>query len=72
MELPSSDLAISKSATPFRVNLLFWLILSALSVLFAEVTSFSSRFGFFTPWGLLVVLPLYGLHVLVLWRPYLP
>lgn len=50
----------------FRQLLLFWLLLSAASVFFAEVISGASPFAFFTGWGLLVVLPLYGLHTLLL------
>jgi len=42
-------------------KLLFWGILGALSVLFAEVTVGSSPFAFFDAWGLLVV----GLGMLV-------
>jgi hypothetical protein len=57
---------------PLRHKLLFWLILSALSVFFAEVVSGSSPFPFFSPfdlsmiWGWCVIMPLYGLHTLVL------
>jgi hypothetical protein len=47
-------------------KLLFWLLLGVTSVIFAEVVSFSAPFPFFDPWGLLVVLPLYTLHLLVL------
>ena len=49
-------------------KLLFWGILGALSVCFAEVTVGSSPFAFFDAWGLLVVCPLYLLHLLVLAR----
>lgn len=45
---------------------LFWLLLAAASTFFAEVISGASPFAFFTAWGLLVVLPLYGLHTLIL------
>lgn len=51
---------------PFRMKLLFWAILGSLSVVFAEVAAGSSPFPFFDLWGLLVVFPLYSLHVLVL------
>jgi hypothetical protein len=53
-------------------KLLFWFILSALSVFFAEVVSGSSPFPFLSPfdlsmiWGWCVLMPLYGLHTLVL------
>ena len=49
-------------------KLLFWGILGALSVFFAEVTVGSSPFAFFEAWGLLVVCPLYLWHLLVLGR----
>lgn len=49
-------------------KLLFWAVLGALSVFFAEVTVGSSPFPFFDAWGLLVVCPLYLLHLLVLAR----
>lgn len=54
------------------LKLLFWFILSAFSVFFAEVVSGSSPFPFFSPfdlsalWGWFVLMPLYGLHTLVL------
>ena len=49
-------------------KLLFWAILGGLSVFFAEVTIGSSPFAFFDAWGLVVVCPLYLLHLLVLAR----
>lgn len=49
-----------------RIKLMFWLLLGVLSVILAEVVCFSSPFPFFDGWGLAVVLPLYGLHTLVL------
>ena len=45
---------------------LFWLILAALSTFFAEVFSGSDMFPYFSAWGLLVVVPLYGLHTILL------
>lgn len=45
---------------------LFWLILSCLSVLFAEVVSGSHPWGVFSIWGIIAVLPLYGLHAIIL------
>jgi len=45
---------------------LFWIILAAFSTFFAEVFSGSDMFPFFHPWGLLVVVPLYGLHIVLL------
>ncbi len=66
----------SATAIPLRTRLLFWLLLGALSVFFAEIVSGSSSYAFFTAWGLLAVLPLYGLHTLFLawlvFRPYRP
>jgi hypothetical protein len=50
----------------FTVKLLFWVLLGSLSVILAEVVSFSSPFAFFNTWGILVVFPLYTLHTLVL------
>src|SRR5688572_28738202 len=57
------------SPAPLRVKLTFWLILSALSVLLAEVVSFNTPLPFLFPivlWVLLVMIPLYGLHVIPL------
>lgn len=45
---------------------LFWLILGAYSTFFAEVFAGSAMFPFFDPWGILVILPLYGLHAVLL------
>lgn len=45
---------------------LFWIILAAFSTFFAEVFSGSDMFPFFHSWGLLVVVPLYGLHIILL------
>ena len=54
------------SCPPRRHKLLFWMILGAFSVFFAEVVSGSYIFPYFTLWGILVVCPLYTLHLLVL------
>ncbi|HCS39404.1 MAG: hypothetical protein ACYDH2_04330 [Anaerolineaceae bacterium] len=51
---------------PTGKKIFFWIILAVLSVIFAEVTCYSSPYPFFDKWGLLVVLPLYGLHTLFL------
>ena len=51
---------------PKKHRWLFWLILAAFSTFFAEVFSGSDMFPFFSAWGLLVVVPLYGLHTLLL------
>ena len=46
----------------------FAVVLTALSGLFVENGTSSSPWLFVDPWGLMFVLPLYGLHVLVLAR----
>ncbi len=51
---------------PRTHKLLFWLTLAAYSTFFAEVFAGSDMFPFFHTWGIFVVVPLYGLHVLVL------
>ncbi len=45
---------------------LFGLLLAAYSTFFAEVFAGSDMFPFFHAWGLLVVVPLYGLHTIIL------
>ncbi|MHB1463032.1 MAG: hypothetical protein ACYC1M_17200 [Armatimonadota bacterium] len=45
---------------------LFWLILSCLSVFFAEVVTGSSPTGVFSVWGVIALIPLYGLHAIIL------
>jgi len=56
-----------------NLNILFWVLWGAISVILTEVVSFSSPFPFFTLWGVLVVFPLYTLHVLVLsWLIFRP
>jgi len=47
-----------------RHKVLFWIILGAFSIFFAEVIAGSSPFPFFVPWGILMVFPLYLLHIL--------
>jgi len=49
-----------------KVRLVFWALLGALSVVFAEVVACSTPFPFWDPWGVIVVVPLYSLHALVL------
>ncbi len=51
---------------PKKHQVLFWLILAAFSTFFAEVFSGSDMFPFFHGWGVLVVVPLYGLHIILL------
>jgi hypothetical protein len=61
------------SIAPLPIKIIFWLLLGATSVILAEVVSFSSPFPFFDGWGLLVVVPLYTLHSLVLvWIVFRP
>lgn len=52
--------------TPVRRPWLFWLLVAAASSYCAEVISGSFPFPFFKAWGLFVILPLYGLHSLIL------
>ncbi len=51
---------------PKKHKLLFWLILAAYSTFFAEVFAGSDMFPFFNLWGILVVVPFYGLHTILL------
>ncbi len=51
-----------------RSKLLFWLIIGAVSVFFAEVISSSFPLALIHPWGYIILIPLYGLHTLVLGR----
>ena len=53
-------------APPLKTRVLFWVLLGLFSAILAEVVSFSSPNVFLTTWGLLVVFPLYSLHILVL------
>jgi len=55
-----------KDGAPLRLKIFFWIILGALSTFFAEVLAGSDLFPFFHLWGLLIVFPLYSLHILVL------
>ncbi len=56
----------TSACPPRRYKLFFWIILGAFSVFFAEVVSGSYIFPYFTLWGIIVVCPLYTLHLLVL------
>ncbi|HBX80055.1 MAG TPA: hypothetical protein DEH05_02850 [Propionibacteriaceae bacterium] len=49
----------------------FWVVLTAISGLLIENGTSSSPWLFFNPFGLLYVLPLYGLHVVLLTRALL-
>jgi hypothetical protein len=60
------DVTCEVAAVPLRVRLVFWALMGALSVVFAEVVACSTPFPFIHPWGVLVVVPLYSLHTLVL------
>lgn len=51
---------------PDWARYLFWLIAGCLSVCFAEILSGSYLFPYFTFEGLFIILPVYGLHLLVL------
>ena len=51
---------------PKKHKLLFWLVLAAYSTFFAEVFAGSDMLPFFNIWGIFVVVPLYGLHVVLL------
>ena len=51
---------------PTRAKLLFWLILGCLSNYLAEGVSGAGMFPLLHPWWLVVCLPLYGLHTIVL------
>ena len=67
-----SDTPLAPPAPRRRHRIAFWLILSMFSAFFAEVTCGSQPFVFFNAPGWLLVVPLYGLHTLVLativWR----
>ncbi len=49
-----------------RARIAFCLLLAVLSTFCAEVLSGSAPWAFVTPWGLGIILPLYGLHVIIL------
>ena len=51
---------------PFYKKLIFWVLMAMLSAFFAEVLSGSFIFPYVLPWGICSVLPLYGLHLLIL------
>ncbi|WP_175059223.1 hypothetical protein [Thermococcus sp. 2319x1] len=44
----------------------FWFIIASLSALLGEVAIGATLYPFFSLWGIIVILPLYGLHTLVL------
>lgn len=49
-----------------KTKILFLVLLSLISVFFAEVISGSMQFPLFDLWGYFVVIPLYGLHVIII------
>jgi hypothetical protein len=49
-----------------RTKIIFWILLGLSSTYFAEVTVGNLLFPFFTPFSLLLAVPLYALHILVL------
>jgi hypothetical protein len=49
-----------------RLRTIYLILLGLLSVFFAEVISGSMRYPLFDIWGYLVVIPLYGLHTIIL------
>ncbi len=58
---------MDQKSTPYKSHQwLFWLILAGFSTYFAEVFSGADMFPFFHPWGIFIVVPLYGLHILLL------
>jgi hypothetical protein len=57
---------VEPSGPTKRQRYLFWLILALLSAFFAETISGSFPYSFVHPLGWILVVPLYGLHTLVL------
>lgn len=49
-----------------KLKFILLLLLSMTSVYFAEVIAGSSKFPFYDFWGIAIVLPLYGLHTIIL------
>ena len=49
-----------------RTRFLFLMLLSLLSVFFSEVISGSMMFPLFDIWGYVVVVPLYGFHIIII------
>lgn len=63
--MPTPEAAFDPGPS-FRIKFAFGLLLGMLSTAFAEVVAGSTPFPFLDPWGILVVTPLYTLHILVL------
>ena len=57
---------MTSQAPDRRTKAIFWILLGLSSTYFAEVTVGNLLFPFFTPFALLVAVPLYALHILVL------
>jgi hypothetical protein len=67
LRIPEQGLMMKTNNTVSKkYQYLFWLNLGIFSTFFAEVFSGSDMFPFFSVWGLLVVVPLYGLHIIIL------
>lgn len=49
-----------------KLRFILLVLLSLTSVFFAEIIAGSSKYPLFDLWGLLVVIPLYGLHIIIL------
>ncbi len=49
-----------------HIRWLFWLVLSCASVFFAESSGGSFPFALVFPWGIFILVPLYGLHIVLL------
>ena len=58
---------MGEDGAPRRARYLFWVILGALSTALPEVTAGSDLYPFFKAADYLLVIPLYSLHILVLW-----
>jgi len=65
-KLPNEETLNNDISIPRKHQWFFWIILAALSTFFAEVFSGSDMFPYFHSWGILVVVPLYGLHIILL------
>src|SRR5689334_7015492 len=60
-------MAVTTPTQPLlRTKIIFWILLGVLSVIFAEVVSYSSPSPFFDAWVMLFTYPLYTLQTLVL------
>ena len=55
-----------RQAPSKKLKFFFWIILGVLSIAFVEVTTGSQLFPFFTPGGILLILPVYFFHIVLL------